>query len=160
MSILQRIRLICAIVLVIGLFLPLSECSRHEHATSPAKPKTFLQHAFPQDNDDFVYDYAFTKIKPSSWQAGGLGLVALLWPIVFFFITRKRAERRRVWIFYLIEVLLAAGTLYWLHLFTALGDWLYGAYVVCFATVVYGLTSLWLLVQRIRNRTGARTQRL
>src|SRR4051812_33401667 len=135
----RKIRLTCAIVLLCALFLPLSECSRHEHQTPGPKPKTLLQTIFPQDNDDFVYDYAFTKIKPSSWQAGSMGLAALCWPLIFFLVTRKRTERRLVWILYGIEVLLAGGTLYWLHLFTALGDWLYGAWVVCVAAVVYGI---------------------
>lgn len=152
MSIWQRIRLTCAIVSILALFLPLSQCQRHKEDVPFGKPKTFPENVFPQDNDDFIYQYPIAMMKPSTWQGGSMALVALGWPLVMFLITRKRLERRFVWIFHVIEVLLAAGTLYWLKLFTAMGEWLYGAYVVCVAIAGYALTSIVLLIKRIRSR--------
>ena len=110
------------------------------------------QRILPQDNADFVYQYATNVMRPSTWQGGGVALVALTWPLAFFLVERRRRSQRFTWIFYVVELLLCAGTLYWLHLFTALGQWLYGAYLVCAAIAIYALASLVLFIGHIRKR--------
>lgn len=151
MSTLRKIRVTAAIILLCAIFLPLSECSRHEHAQVPPAQKSLFQQLFPQDNDDFVYQYASGVVKFSTWQAGGFALLALLWPFAALILDKKLRGRRFVWILYLIELLLCAGSVYWLYCFTAMGRWLYGAYVVCAAMAVLAVTTIILMVERVRD---------
>src|SRR6184192_347038 len=97
MSILQRIRLIAAVVLVVSIFLPLSECSRRDDKTFVPPQKTLSQHLFPQDNNDFVYYYAIGIVRPSTWQAAIVALIALLWPLAAFLFDQKLARKRFGW---------------------------------------------------------------
>jgi hypothetical protein len=158
MSILRKIRIGAAIILLCAIFLPLSECSRHEREQSPQPSKSLSQQLFPQDNDDFAYQYAIGVMRFSTWQAGGFALLALLWPLGFLFLNKKLQPRRFAWSVYLFELLLCVGSIYWLHLFTALGRWLYGAYVGLVAVVVFGCTSLVLLLSCIRNSFARRKE--
>lgn len=152
MSILQRMRLIAAIVLVCAIFLPLSECSRRDDKTFVPSQKTLSQHLLPQDNNDFVYNYVIGVVRPSSWQAALFALIALLWPLAASLFDKKLARKRFGWLIYILELALCYGTIYWLSLFTALGRWLYGAYVVAVATGIFACVTLVLLVLSVRNR--------
>ena len=152
MSILQRIRLIAAIVLVCAIFLPLSECSRRDDKNFVPPQKTLSQHLFPQDNNDFVYWYVIGIVRPSTWQGAIFALIALLWPLAAFLFDKKLARKRFGWLIYILELALCYGTIYWLSLFTALGRWLYGAYVVAVATGLLACVTLVLLILSIRNR--------
>lgn len=78
--------------------------------------------------------------------------MALVWPLLFFLLERKRRQWRFVWIVYLVELLLCGGTIYWLYVFTTFGHWLYGAYVVAVAIAIHALTSIFLLIDRFRSR--------
>lgn len=151
MSILQRIRLIAAIVLVCAIFLPLSECSRRDDKNAPPPSKSFVQRLFPQSNSDFEYAYAIGVMRFSSWQAGAFALIALAWPILAFLFDHKIARHRFGWTIYVLELLLCYGTFYWLSLFTALGRALYGTYVVVIAMIGFGIATLVLLVMDIRK---------
>ena len=157
MSILRKIRVAAVVVSLCAIFLPLSECSRHEHAQLPPARKSLFQQVFPRDNDDFVYQYASGVVKFSTWQAGGFALLALLWPVAALILDKKLRERRFVWILYLIELLLCAGSVYWLYCFTAMGRWLYGAYVVCAAMGVLAVTTIMLMVEHVRARRSNRS---
>ena len=153
MSILPKIRLIAAIVLIVATCLPLSECSRpsNENAPPPPATKSFVQRFFPQSNSDFEYAYAIGVMRFSSWQAGAFALTALAWPILAVLFDNKVARRRCGWIIYILELLLCYGTLYWLSLFTALGRALYGTYVVVAAIAFFGGATVFLFVLSIRN---------
>lgn len=156
MSILQRIRLIAAIVLVVAIFLPLSECSRTENKTIEPPRHTIAQWFFPRDNENFSYSYVVGVIRASSWQAGTFGSVALLWPLAAFLFDRKLARKRFGWLIYILELALCFGTIYWLWLFTAMGRWLYGAYVVAVAAGIFACATLILLVLSIRSFVAQR----
>lgn len=78
-------------------------------------------------------------------------MLALLWPFAALILDKKLRGRRFVWILYLIELLLCAGSVYWLYCFTAMGRWLYGAYVVCAAMAVLAVTTIILMVERVRD---------
>jgi hypothetical protein len=150
-SIWQKSRGVAAIVLLCTVFLPLGECSRHENNLAPPQ-KSFSQQLFPQDNADFAYQYAYRVVHLSTLQAGVFALVALLWPLAALGLDRKVRGRRFAWILYGIELLLCAGSIYWLYAFTAMGRWLYGAYVVFAAVVAFGITTLLLIVDHVRTR--------
>jgi hypothetical protein len=47
-------------------------------------------------------------------------------------------------------VLLSAGTIYWLFVLSAFGQWLYGAYVGVLAALIYGCAALILLFSDLR----------
>jgi hypothetical protein len=153
---LQRIRWIAAIVLVVAIFLPLSECSRRDDKNFVPPQKTLSQHLFPQDNNDFVYWYVIGVVRPSSWQAGMFGLVALLWPLAAFLFDKKLAQKRFGWLIFILELALCCGTIYWLSLFTAMGRWLYGAYVVVAAVGIFAVATLILLILSIRSFVAQR----
>jgi hypothetical protein len=148
---LQRIRLIAAVVLIVAIFLPLSECSRRDDKNFVPPQKTLSQHVFPQDNNDFVYWYVIGIVRPSTWQAAIFALIALLWPLAAFLSDKKLAQKRFGWLIYVLELALCWGTIYWLSLFTALGRWLYGAYVVAVAAGIFACGTLILLILSIRN---------
>jgi hypothetical protein len=135
----RRLRLGAAIVLLGAAFLPLSECSRRETHPPPA-PTTIAQKLFPQTNPDFAYQYGFRSIELSV--AGVLTVVAFVWPLLFvLFIDKRRGSRLRR-TFLVIELLLCAGTLYWVHAIMFGGTWLYGAYIVLGAVVLFAYTTL------------------
>jgi len=156
MSILQRIRLIAAIVLVVAIFLPLSECSRRDDKNFVPPQKTLSQQVFPQDNNDFVYWYAIGIVRPSTWQGAIFALIALLWPLTAFLFDKKLAQKRFGWLIYVLELALCWGTIYWLSLFTAMGRWLYGAYVVVVATGIFACATLVLLIFSIQSFVSQR----
>jgi hypothetical protein len=151
MSILQKIRLIGAIVLVCAIFLPLSECSRRDDKNLTSPRHTFAQQLFPQSNSDFEYSYAIGAMRFATWQGGVFSFVALLWPLLAFLFDKRIAGKRFGWSIYVLELALCYGTIYWLWIFTVLGHWLYGAYVVIAATGGFACATLVLLILSIRS---------
>jgi hypothetical protein len=151
MSILHRLRLTAAVVLVVAIFLPMSECSRHGDKNAIAPRQTFSQLAFPQSNEDFQYSYVISDVRLSTWQAGAFGLIALLWPLAACLFDRRVVRKRFGWTVYILELALGYGTIYWLTLFTAMGRRLYGAYIVIVAMAIFALATLVLLVSSIRG---------
>jgi len=151
MSIIRRVRLIAAIVLLIATCLPLSECSRRDNKTLTPLRHTLAQYVFPQSNNDFEYSYAVGAMRFSTWQAGVFAFIALVWPFAAFVFDRKLLRFRLGWLIYILELLLCGGTIYWLCLFTALGHALYGTYVVVIAIISFALATLVFFVMDIRN---------
>jgi hypothetical protein len=82
---------------------------------------------------------------------GILTLIAFVWPVAFIFLFRKFEGRRFAWLLYLSELLLCAGSVYWLTILTTDSRWLYGAYVVSVALGLYALAVLASLFGLIRN---------
>jgi L-lactate permease len=147
----RRLRVGAAIVLLGAVFLPLSECSRRENHPPP-NPTTVGQKLFPQTNPDFAYQYAFRVIDFSV--AGVLTVVAFVWPLLFVLVVDQRRGSRLRRTFLVIELLLCAGTLYWAHAIMLGGTWMYGAYLVLAAVVLFGCTTLASFFRPEARNTG------
>ena len=150
MNTMQKIRLGASIVLLCALFLPLSQCSHQENAqTASCTTCPLTAKLFPRSNDQVSYVYAVGELEPGV--RGAMTLLAFTWPLLFVLLGRKQPGERFAWAQYLCELFLGAGTLYWLHSLTLFGHWLYGAYVVVAATIVFGSSSLAYALQNART---------
>jgi hypothetical protein len=128
-------------LMIAALFVPLTECSRGGKTTAvPAPPRTFLQKIFPRSDAQTEYDYGASRLGLST--NGVATLVAFGWPLVLALLNRRIAGKRRAWILYVLELLLCAGTIYWLHLATSVGTRLWGAYLVFALTIAYAVATL------------------
>jgi hypothetical protein len=151
MPILRKTRLIAAIALLASICLPLSECSKHGDNQARPATKSFVQLLFPQSNSDFEYHYAISAMRFSSWQLGAITLIALIWPIVAVRFDKRLAQKRFGWTIYILELPLCYGTYYWLGFLTLLGRWLYGAYIVAGAILLFACATLFLGILSVRN---------
>jgi len=134
---LRKLRLTASIVLLCAVFLPLSECSQGENHSQPAQ-KSVAQRLYPQSNTDFSYQYGYRSIGFDTM--GLLTVLAFGWPLAFALFVRRNLQPRMKWTFRILELLLCAGTIYWLdvlsfHSFGA--TWLYGEYVGVIAVAVF-----------------------
>jgi len=137
----HKLKLTLAIALLAALFLPLSKCSRGgKAAPSTPPPKSFAQQIFPRSDARTDYDYGFKHLRPSLH--GLVSLVAFGWPLALALLNRRVVGKRFSPLFYLLELLLSAGTLYWLYAVTVAGTRLWGAYVIAALVVVYALAAL------------------
>ena len=165
MSTLHKIRLAMAIVLVCAIFLPLSQCSSPSGRTETPQAYAHSRHLFPQSDNDFQYHYGIKYLvigfmsPREDGLLGALTLTAFLWPLAFAIWSQKSRLPRFWWIFYTGELLLCAGTAYWVHALTQGGRWLYGAYVGEAAISIYACTTLISIFDRIRNRFRVRSER-
>lgn len=163
MSILQKIRLGAAIVVLCTIFLPLSQCS--QGSTETPQAYAHARHFFPRSDNDFKYQYGITELAADFMRPrengllGALTLIAFLWPLGLAIWSRKSKLPRFWWIFYTVELLLCVGTAYWVHALTYGGRWLYGAYVGEGAIAIYACTTLIFIFDRIRNRFRIRSER-
>jgi hypothetical protein len=155
MPISQKIRLSMAIVLLCAFFLPLSQCSHGPEAKDLRTPQAYshARHLFPRSDNEFRYQYAIEAIDFSL--IGVLTLVAFSWPLAFAIWRRRFRPHRFWWIFYAVELLLSAGTAYWVYALTQGGRWLYGAYIGEVAITIYAGITLILMAGRIRDRRAA-----
>ena len=48
-------------------------------------------------------------------------LIAFGWPLALALIDQSIAKKRRAWILYVLELMLCAGPIYWIHLATLAG---------------------------------------
>ena len=148
---LRKVRLVAAIVLVCAFVLPLSECSRRE-SHSPPRPKSISQRLFPQTNAEFSYQYAYGFVGFSA--PGAVTVLAFIWPLVFVLSVRRRFGPKLQWFLRVLEVLLCAGTIYWLDVLTLRGfgaRWLYGAYVGVIAVAIFALVGVALWFGRAKG---------
>jgi hypothetical protein len=146
----QKLKLTLGVLLIGALFVPLSQCS-HDGKTpvSPAESKTVIQKVFPRSDEQTDYDYGAARLGPSL--NGVLTLIAFAWPLALAFLIKRVAGKRRAWIFSMLELLLCAGTIYWVYAATVARTRLWGAYLVFALMGVYALAAvldLW------RNFTG------
>lgn len=147
MSVITNIRGLGAALLLVSMFLPLSECSRHEHSVV-RQPASLAQRLFPQSNRDFDYQYGYKVVGFSL--IGILTVLAFTWPILFLVCFARWPRRRRF--LWLAELLLCAGTLYWVHALSLGGKYLYGAYVAAIAVVAFGFGTAMLWRLNVRQR--------
>jgi NADH:ubiquinone oxidoreductase subunit K len=132
---LPKIRLAAAVIILLSIFLPISECQRRDNAIP--KPKSFSQQLFPQSNADFEYQYGYRQIGFTL--VGILTIVAFGWPLACLLLLERR---RRILRFLLpIEILLCAGTLYWVHAISFGGRYLYGACVAAIAVITFAIAT-------------------
>jgi hypothetical protein len=151
MSLVQKIRMGAAIVLLCAIFLPLSQCSQHGDNSSPPTSQALAHshHLFPRSDADFQYEYGIGELGFSG--RGLLTLVAFAWPLALLIWSQRLRHSRFLWILYVAELFLCAGTVYWLGALTMGGRLLYGAYIVVSATAVYALSTLVALILCARN---------
>src|SRR4029078_1468726 len=132
----RRLKLTLVILMIAALFVPLSECSRGgKPPTTPVPSRTLLQKIFPRSDAQTDYDYGAARLGLSI--NGIATLVAFGWPLVLALINQSIAEKRRAWILHVLELLLCAGTIYWIHLVTLVVKRLWGTYLVFALIVVY-----------------------
>jgi hypothetical protein len=149
MPVLHKIKLGTAVVLLCATCLPLSECSTPGNANRPHTASSITQRLFPRNDAKFTYDYAAENIGVSA--TGALTLLAFLWPLLFSVMGIKLSQWRFAWIVSMLELLLCAGTIWWLYFLTAFSNrWLYGAYVVIVVVSLYGCAVLLRLFHLIR----------
>jgi hypothetical protein len=123
MTILRKVRSVASIVLLLAAVMPLSECSFDSHRI----------YAF-----EFVYGFG-----PA---IGIITALAYIWPLVFVVLLRKRFGPRLRGLFQALELLLCAGSIYWIYQLALGGKWLYGAYTGISAVAVFtiaGAASWW-----------------
>jgi hypothetical protein len=142
--------------MIAALFVPLSECSRGgQSPTPPVSSRTLLQKIFPQSDAETDYDYGAARLGLSI--NGFITLIAFGWALFLAFINRSIAGKRRAWILYVIEVLLCAGTIYWIHLATLVGKRLWGTYFVFVLMIAYAITALVDLMSGWRRKFARQT---
>ena len=132
-----------AVLLLCAAFLPLSQCS---YSKTPAPT---LQALFPRSDSEVQYNYAVTWVNFST--SGALTLLAFTWPLLFVGLFRRSGKSRTGWLATAPELLLCAGTLYWIYVMTAFRDrLLYGTYVAVLAVLLYASGVLLPAVQAVR----------
>jgi hypothetical protein len=157
MSILQKIRLGAAIVLLCAICLPLSQCAFDGGGTDTPQALAHARHLFPRSDDDFGYYYGIEYLQaafvsPKDYGVNGaLTLIAFVWPLGFAVWSRKSKLRRFWWIFYTGELVLCAGTGYSVCGLALGTRWLYGFYVAEAAIAIYACTTLILILCRLRS---------
>jgi hypothetical protein len=154
MSILQKIRLGAAIALLCAIVLPLSQCAHAGNNERTPEAFAHARHLFPQSDANFSYQYGIKQVGFSL--AGALAVIAFAWPLGFAIWSRKSHMPRFWWIFYASELLLCAGTAYWINALTQGGRWLYGFYVAEAVVAVYASTTLISISHRLRTLLAQR----
>ncbi len=145
----RRVKLALAISLLCALFLPLGQCSRQSGtSTIPSHPKRFSQRVFPQSDDQTEYHYGIADVSFSL--RGLLTIVAFGWPLLFVLVGRRAEGKRLAWLLPIGELILCAGTSYWLWAMTVFYQWLYGAYVVFAIVIIYAAVALITLLGYLR----------
>ncbi len=133
----RKLRLTAAIVLVCTIFLPLSECSQGENHSQTTQ-KSVAERLYPQSNAEFSYQYGYRSIGFDTM--GLFTLLAFGWPLGFALFVRRSLRPRMKWTFRTLELLLCAGSIYWLNVlsFHSFGaTWLYGAYISVIAVALF-----------------------
>jgi hypothetical protein len=142
--------------MIAALFVPLSECSRGgKPPTTPVPSRTLLQKIFPQSDAQTDYEYGAARLGLSI--NGIATLIAFGWPLGLAVIRQAIAEKRRAWILHVLELLLCAGTIYWIHLVTLPGKRLWGTYLVFALMVVYAIAALIDLASGGRRKFARQT---
>lgn len=137
--------------MIAALFVPLSECSRGgKPPTTSAPSRTLLQKIFPQSDAQTEYDYGAARLGLSL--NGVATLIAFGWPLVLALINQSIAGKRRAWILHVLEILLCAGTIYWIHIATLAGKRLWGTYLVFALMVAYAIAAVVDLAANRRHK--------
>lgn len=149
----RRLKLTLGILMIAALFVPLSECSRGgKTPAAPTPPQTLVRKVFPRSDAQTEYDYGATRLGLSI--SGVATLVAFGWPLALALLNRRIAGKRRAWILYVLELLLCAGTIYWVYTATLVGTRLWGAYLVFALMIAYGVVTLLDLAANWRRKVA------
>jgi hypothetical protein len=151
MAILRKLRLVAAIGLICASVLPLSECSRRENHLLPID-RSISHQLFPQTNADFGYPYAYQMVDFSA--SGIVTVMAFIWPFLLILAARRWSGPRMRWVLQVLELLLCAGTIYWVNTLTLGGRWLYGAYVGVSAAILFTGSDTALRVRKQNMRSA------
>ncbi|MDQ3546856.1 MAG: hypothetical protein M3429_10150 [Verrucomicrobiota bacterium] len=136
----RRLKLTLGVLMIAALFVPLSECSHGKKPDAPPPPKPLAQKIFPRSDAHTDYDYGALRLAPSL--NGAITAIAFAWPATFALCNRLVAGKRYAWIFFALELLLGAATIYWVYAVTEAGTRLWGAYFVFALTVAYTIAAL------------------
>jgi hypothetical protein len=137
----QKLKLTLGILMLVALFTPLSQCSRGRKENAlPPPAKTGWQKIFPRSDEYTDYDYGATRIDASL--AGILTLVAFAWPLGLAFVGRRVRGKRRAWLFYILELLLCAGSIWMIYAISEGGTRLWGAYFTFALAALYAVAAL------------------
>jgi hypothetical protein len=152
----RRLKLTLGILMIAALFVPLSECSRGgKTPATPTPPRTLMHKVFPRSDAQTDYDYGATRLGLSI--SGVATLVAFGWPLAMALLNRRIAGKRHAWILYVLELLLCAGTIYWIHIATLAGKRLWGTYFVFTLMVAYAIAALVDLASGWRHKFARQT---
>ena len=139
---LNRAKRISAILLLLCLFMPLSQCTT---VTQDREKQETIQY-------DYTIQYAYTMYK---WPSiGAISIIsAMTWPLVFV-ITSLAYNRHRENIYlYTIEIIFCLGSAYMLTMALIFQTkLLIGGYLAIISLFIYFVTTVALLVGLIRNR--------
>jgi hypothetical protein len=137
----HKLKLTLGVLMIAALFAPLSQCSRGGKSNAlPPPAKTGWQKIFPRSDEQTDYDYGATRLAPSL--NGVLTLIAFGWPLVLAPLGRRAHGKRRAWLLNGLELLLCAGTMWWIYAVTEASTRLWGAYFVFALTSAYALATL------------------
>ncbi|CAN5514996.1 hypothetical protein BH18VER2_BH18VER2_06160 [soil metagenome] len=137
--------------MIAALFVPLSECSHARKANDlPPPPKTGMQKIFPRSDAQTEYSYGATRIGPSLH--GASAVVAFGWPLLLALLERRALGKRRAWLLYVLELLLCAGTIWWIYAVSEGGRRLWGAYFVFGLMGLYAIAAVVDLSTKTRDR--------
>jgi hypothetical protein len=133
--------LILGVLMIAALFVPLSKCSHGAKENDvPPPAKTGLQKIFPRDDPRTDYDYGVKRLAPSTY--GALTLVAFGWPLAVALLGRRARGKRFVWLLYVLELLLCAGTIWWIYPLSDSARFLWGTYFVWVLVSTYAIAAL------------------
>jgi hypothetical protein len=137
----HKLKLTLGVLMIVALFVPLSQCAHGGKSNAlPPPAKTGLQKIFPRSDEQTDYNYGATRLAPSL--NGALTLVAFGWPLVLALLGQRARGKRRAWLLYVLELLLCAGTIWWVYAVTEGGTRLWGAYFVFALTSAYAIAAL------------------
>jgi len=136
-----------------ALFAPLSQCSRggKENAALPP-PKAGMQKIFPRNDAQTDYDYGAKHLDDLALR-GDVTLVAFAWPLIFAFLGLRWRRQRYGWLLCIAEILLGAGTVWFIYALSDFGDRLWGAWLVIALTSAYTLAAVVDLCASWRGRS-------
>ncbi len=149
----QKLKLTLGVLMIAALFVPLSKCSHGgKENAAPPPAKAGLQKIFPRDDARTDYDYGVKRLAPSIY--GALTLVAFGWPLTVALLGRRARGKRFAWLLYVLELLLCAGTIWWIHPLSDSARFLWGTYFVWVLMSAYAIAALLDLGTNLRG--GAR----
>jgi len=140
MNALFNIKRLCAVVLMLAFFMPLSQCSAPQKESGNSAPEVIIKYAYTQDESSPLELY--------------VNIAAFFWPILMVVLLSCNKNIRSFLPVKLLELLFCVGSGYALVMLNMFGEPLFGSYVACFAISLYGLLTLYecYVVVRLRKR--------
>ena len=146
----HKLKLTLGVLMIAALFVPLSQCSHGgKENAAPPPAKTGLQKIFPRSDAQTDYDYGAMRLEPSL--NGVVTLVAFTWPLVLALLGRRAHGKRRAWPLHVLELLLCAGTIWFIYALTEGSTRLWGAWFVFALTTAYLIAAVVDLCASLRG---------